>query len=356
MVGIDMHVKQLVCEIGYALEKPKRLRLSNTYEGHMQLLKEIDEVREETGIEEVLVCYEASGLGYLLYDRIRQAGHRCEVLAPTEMLRSASGYKRKSDAKDAHYIYETIRGHVMAGNRLCNIWVADRQLRDDREVVRLRYEIAKQIARTKIQIRTLLRKNGIGSDEQLGRWTKGFREWLMLVAGTQRIGFQFTMESLLEQLQFLESRQTRVDEQIRQMSKQPRYREAYGRLISIYGVGMMSAMCFLTELGDLSRFRNRKAIGAYIGLVPASYESGESSERKGRITRHGPHRIRGILNQALWMHLRYNGELHNVYERIVQRNPRHKKKAVVACMRRLAILMWHTAQGAEEKREQIQVA
>lgn len=356
MVGIDMHVKDLVCEIGYGLVEPKRKRFANTHEGHIQLLRAIEELKSETGSEKVLVCYEASGLGYLLYDRIQQAGHRCEVLAPTEMLRNASGHKRKTDAKDARYIYETIRGHVMAGNRLCNIWVADQQLRDDREVVRLRYEVSQQIARTKIQIRTLLRKHGIACDEKLGSWTKRFRAWLKVVAEGQRAGFRFTMQDLLEHLERLESRRLRVDQQIVQMSQQLRYREEYLRLIQIPGVGMISAMSFLTELGDLNRFTNRKALGSYIGLVPSSYESGESSDRKGRITRHGPYRVRGILNQTLWIHLRYNGELREVYERIVQRNPRHKKKAVVACMRKLAILMWHTARGAEEEGKRMQVA
>ena len=353
MVGIDMHVKELVCEIGYGTEEPKRVRYANTYEGHMELLKTIGKLKESTGREDVLVCYEASGLGYVLYDRIEKAGYRCEVLAPTEMQRSASGFKRKSDAKDAHYIYETIRGHVLAGNRLCHIWVADRQLRDDREVMRLRYDITQQITRVKIQIRTLLRKNGIKSNDGQRSWTKQFCQWLLSITEVQGSGFGFTMETLLERLRFLETQQARADRKIKQLSEQPRYRESYRRLIGIYGVGMITAMSFLTELGDLSRFPNRRALGAYLGLVPASYESGETSDRKGRITRQGPYRVRGILNQALWMHLRYNGELKGVYERIVERNPRHKKKAVVACMRRLAILMWHTAQEGEERERQV---
>lgn len=357
MVGIDMHVKELVCEVGYGLEEPQRMRFANTREGHMELLDHIGVVKRAKGGNEVLVCYEASGLGYLLHDRIEEAGHRCEVLAPTEMLRSASGHKRKSDGKDAHYIYETMRGHVMAGNQLCAIWVADQQLRDDRELMRLRYESSQQIARTKIQIRTLLRKNGItGSDEQLGRWTKRFREWLMLVAEGQRGGFRYAMESLLDQLKYLEGSQSRIDQQIEQLSMQPRYRAAYQRLTGIPGVGMISAMIFLSELGDLNRFTNRRNLGSYIGLVPASYESGESSDRKGRITRHGPYRLRGMLNQALWIHLKYNGKLKESYDRIVGRNPRHKKKAVVACMRKLAILMWHTAREAQQHQEAKQVA
>jgi hypothetical protein len=38
-----------------------------------------------------------------------------------------------------------------------------------------------------------------------------------------------------------------------------------------------------------------------------------------------------------------------VYERIVEKNPKHKKIAIVACMRRLGILMWHLACDAQIK-------
>jgi transposase len=98
------------------------------------MLNEISNIREEVGASDALVAYEASGLGYVLYDRVQEAGYQCAVLAPTELLRSATGYKKKTDKKDCSYIYETLRGHVLAGNRLHEIWVPSRQIRDDREL------------------------------------------------------------------------------------------------------------------------------------------------------------------------------------------------------------------------------
>ena len=46
-------------------------------------------------------------------------------------------------------------------------------------------------------------------------------------------------------------------------------------------------MVFLTEMGDLNRFANRRQFGAYLGLAPATFKSGERSGRRGRITRQG---------------------------------------------------------------------
>ena len=116
--------------------------------------------------------------------------------------------------------------------------------------------------------------------------------------------------------------------------------------MEIDGVGLKTAMTFLTEIGDVNRFANRRKIGAYMGLTPKSRESGDADDRKGRITREGPFRLRSILNQAVWAHLRFNGQERKYYDRIVERNPKRKKKAIVACMRRLGIRMWHTALNA----------
>jgi len=347
MVAIDMHVKRLVCELGYGKGEPRRATYANDLIGHRRLMDDIASMRRELDVRDVLVAYEASGLGYVLYDRIREAGYRCAVLAPTELLRSASGYKKKTDKKDCSYIYETMRGHVLAGNRLHGIWVPDKQLREDREVVRARFDIGQKLSRVKVQIHTLLKKFGVQKPEDLNNWTKAFREWLVQVAESKGAGFRIGMESLLRQLAFLEAEQKQVERAILALSREERYRDQCAELQKVPGVGLITAMTFLTEIGDVMRFSNRRQVGSFMGLVPSSFESGEVNDRKGRITRDGPYRIRSVLNQALWAHLRCNGQEKAVYERIVEKNPKRKKKAVVACMRRLGIRMWHVAKDVE---------
>jgi len=103
----------------------------------------------------------------------------------------------------------------------------------------------------------------------------------------------------------------------------------------------LTAIVFLTELGDLSRFANRRQIAAYLGLAPSSNESGERSDRKGHITHQGSSRVRKVLCQATWARVRYHEEEKIIYERIKAKNPKKKKIAVVASMRRLAVRMWH---------------
>ena len=72
MVAIDMHVKRLVCELGCGRDEPQRRWFSNDEVGHRHLLDEIACMQGEHGGGKVIVAYEASGLGYGLYDRIRE--------------------------------------------------------------------------------------------------------------------------------------------------------------------------------------------------------------------------------------------------------------------------------------------
>ena len=194
----------------------------------------------------------------VFYDRVQEAGYRCAVLAPTELLRSATGYKKKTDKKDASDIYETLRGHELAGNRLGEIWVPSKQLRDDREVVRARFDVGQKVTRVKVQIHTLLKKFGIQKPEDLSNWTVAFREWLKWLMEKRGAGFGISMGTLLNQLKFLEREGYLLTREIDALAKEDRYRDQYAALLKISGVGPITAMTFLTEVGDVQRFSNRR--------------------------------------------------------------------------------------------------
>jgi transposase len=163
-------------------------------------------------------------------------------------------------------------------------------------------------------------------------------------------GARIALSSLLRQIACLEEVIKGLDKHIEALSQTERYRLAAEALVvQIKGVGLLTAMVFLTEIGDMRRFSNRRQIGSYLGLAPTCRESGEETDRKGHISREGSARMRKILCQAAWVRTIYDAEEARVYERIAGRNPKHKKIAIVACMRRLGILMWHLARDAQMK-------
>ena len=151
----------------------------------------------------------------------------------------------------------------------------------------------------------------------------------------------------LRQRTFWEEEIEKLDEQLYRLAESSRYQAAIRRMMGLKGVGVLTALVFLTEMGDGIGFTNRWEVGRLLlGLVPTSYESGSHGDCKGHITRQGPARVRRILCQATWSRLRHDEAESAVYQRIAAKNPKHKKVAVVAGMRRLGIRMWHAGAAA----------
>jgi len=348
MVGCDLHDKTLLLKLARGREAAEKITLRNTPAGRTRLMEQLRERSRAAGGAQVIFAYEASGQGFGLYDELTAAGFACHVLAPTKMARSTRHRQCKTDEKDAEQILQLLRGHVLAGNPLPSVWIPDAQTRDDRELVRVRLDAAEKGVAIKSQIQGLLKRNRLDRPEHLKcAWTKKASAWLRMVTRDPAVGAgtRATLASLLRQWEFVQEEIERLDEALESLAGLPRYARAIRELIKLQGVGLLTALVFLTEVGDLGRFANRRQIGAYLGLVPRSYESGAADDRKGHITRQGPSRVRRALCQAVWSRIRQQGPDHAVYQRLVQRNPKHKKIAVVAAMRRLGVKMWHRAQA-----------
>jgi transposase len=179
-----------------------------------------------------------------------------------------------------------------------------------------------------------------------------YRAWLRglaLGAATLKFGAGCALASLLRQLEFLEEEIKNLDALVKALSEEARYAEPVREMTKQWGVGLLVAMVYLTEMGDLSRFRGRKEIGSYLGLAPRCRESGEAGDRKGHITHQGPERVRKVLCQAVWARVRFDRADKARYDRQVKRNPKHKKIAVVAAMRRLAVVLWHRGLEAQTR-------
>ena len=71
-----------------------------------------------------------------------------------------------------------------------------------------------------------------------------------------------------------------LDKEIEALSEKDRYQlPAEALVVQIKGVELLTAMVYLTEIGDMRRLSNRKQVGSFLGLVPSSNEIGEDSDR-----------------------------------------------------------------------------
>jgi transposase len=67
------------------------------------------------------------------------------------------------------------------------------------------------------------------------------------------------------------------------------------RLMTIPGVGPIVALTYKMEIDDPSKFKNSRSVGAYLGMTPKQYSSGET-QRQGRISKCGSTEMRTLLN------------------------------------------------------------
>jgi transposase len=353
MVGCDLHDKNMLIKVAHDRGKPAQESFGNTIGGRKRMIHVLKKQASEAGDATVVFAYEASYMGFGLYDELTEAGFQCHVLAPTKIARSVKHRRRKTDARDAERLLEIVRGHVLGGNEMPSVWIPDYRTRDDRELVRMRLEVGRKITAVKSQILVLLKRNSIRKPQKMGKnWTKKHREWLNESVEQESalpVGARYALSSLVRQLMALEREVLRLEKHIEELARTERYALPVRKLKKLKGVGTLTAMTYLTEMGDLSRFGNRRQVGAFLGLVPSSNESGEKDDRKGHITHHGPPRVRKVLCQAVWSRVRTDPNEKKVYERIVARNPKHKKIAIVAAMRRLAVKMWHEGLKAQQR-------
>ncbi len=373
MTAVDVHDKNLIVEDAVGREKPKKSQYGNDRDGRRRMLSHYKRRAKAEGASRVVFAYEASSEGYGLYDDIIDAGFECHVLAPTLIPRSQRHRKSKTDARDTSVILEVLRGHILAGNALPDVWIPDHRApvgarpsvrrptppgrtRDDREVVRSRVDAATKRASIKAQVRFLLKRNRVRRPKDIGKsWGKAYRSWLFEVArgkgrGKQlRDGGRIALRSFLRQVEMLDGEIAFLDADIEELARTPRYAEPVKALKELDGVGTFLAMLFLTEMADLSRFNNRRQVPCYIGIVPSSDESGEASDRKGHITHQGSWRLRKGLCQGAWARIRTNEHARALRDRLVEKNPKNKKIATVAVMRRLSIRMWHVGLAAQKR-------
>jgi len=125
----------------------------------------------------------------------------------------------------------------------------------------------------------------------------------------------------------------------RDMKRLVRSSEACRRLMTIPGVGRLTALAFVAAIDEPERFRRSRDVGAYLGLVPRRYQSGEV-DYTGSISKCGDRRVRTLLYEAANVMLtRYRGELALKDWALDISRRSTMRKARIALARKLAIIM-----------------
>lgn len=113
-------------------------------------------------------------------------------------------------------------------------------------------------------------------------------------------------------------------------------------LMTIEGVGPLTAACLIAELGDPARFDSPGAIASYVGVIPRIRQSGKKRFTKGPAIPLGNARLRKSLYMVVLQLVQRNPWLRQYYERL-RAAGKPGKVAIIAAMRKLLTAVWSVA-------------
>ncbi len=161
---------------------------------------------------------------------------------------------------------------------------------------------------------------------------------------------------ILEQISSLTQRIRDYERQLEAISKEHYYPQTELLRQEVEGVRTLTALTFVLTLEDPYRFEKSRAVGAYLGLVPARDQSGDRDPQR-RISKEGDEMLRRLLVGSAHYILGPFGsdsDLRRHGEKIASRGGKNaKKRAAVAVARKLSVLLhslWVSAEVYEPLR------
>jgi transposase len=270
------------------------------------------------------VAFEAAyGWGWLV-DLLEELELEPHLVHPSRCKAIASA-RLKNDKVDAATLAQLLRADLLP-----EAWIAPQQVRDLRALLRHRAALVRLSTSLKNRVHAVLADRGIGEDRIL--WSRAGRAWLadLELPATPRA----IIQDCCGLLDALATPIARLEREIAALAKpDPRVQA----LMALPGVGKLTAMTVVAEIGDIGRFPTARKLCAWAGLTPQVRNS-DRTVRHGHITKQGSPWVRGILQEAAQTAKRHP-MFAGAYAQLARRRGNHI--ATVAIARRLLARSFH---------------
>jgi len=275
----------------------------------------------------IVVVYEACGFGYQIAWWCETEGHTVIVVAPSTIER-APGLQVKTDPIDAGALALKADKGLLKSN-----FVPRRPVHELRQLSRSYNQVLADRRRQQCRVRLLLQEHGIEAPSRTEGWS-ALETWL----GEQELAvpLRICIAQLCALRQTADGAVKRLRAELLKAARRPEYTQLVDALSAQAGVGRLSAIRFILELGTMTRFPRSTSLTNFLGLTPYEYSSGAIVHR-GTVRKCGPRAVRAALVQCAWAAIRSGADpaLRDSFETIAERGGR--KRAIVATARRLAL-------------------
>lgn len=382
-VGIDVAKKKHLARFfnSKGFEISKRLKFNNDQAGMLKLVGKIMDIEQQHDLEKTIVGMEATGhyyepLAYFLqrYPMVTVLVNPYHVKKSKEMDDNSPD---KNDFKDALLVAKLVRE-----GRFFKMYLPQGIYRDLRNLSSEYRQQRKKLNSAKNRLAVLL-------DQYFPEYTTVFKDKLaktslyilkhypfplqvrelgleeltemIRAASNRRLGGQkaqellnvacisiglreglvsarYRLECCLKEIEF---HQEQIEETKKQMSEFLKHTGFEKSILSIPGVGVVTAARFLGEVGDISRFEHPSQIVKLAGFNLKGDTSGEKEKSQTKITKRGRSELRCLLYQTALVAVAKNPQIKELYNYFKTRpgNPLKPKQAMIAVCNKLIRIM-----------------
>jgi transposase len=281
VMGLDQHRAQITADwLETETGEVKRARVAPADRAGVRRFVERFRGRE------LEVALEATTGWRFVVEELRRAGAVVHLAEPAETAGLRGPKKRaKNDRADARHLRE-----LLMVSRLPESWIPPDHILDLRARVRLRHTLGEQRSEWQQRIQAVLYHHGCPQRRSL--MTGDGREWLAAQPLPQTAREQVTVA--IAMIDALEVQITPLEKQLRAYAR----RQAGCRaLMAHYGIGELTAVTILAELGDCRRFSSSRHAVRYAGMDITVHES-DVRRSPGHLSRQGPPALRWALYEA----------------------------------------------------------
>lgn len=293
-------------------------------------------IRHTYNNKRVICAYEVGGTGYHLHDYLTERDIPCLMVSPPSMPK-ASTDRVKNNRLDS----EKIAQHLKTGE-LPSIRIPSEPYRELRHLVHTREDYVAQgrVAKQRIKALLLFVHLHHTIKDLLKNWSSRYIEELRKLECS--LATRQRLDLLLEDLSYARQHNLKNLKNLREFCRnQPGIKRDIHYLQSIPGIGFVTAVTLLANIGDPRNLKNVRELGGFVGLVPCEYSTGDRVS-KGSITHMGNRTLRSLLVEAAWIAIRHDTSLSQFYHRIrVRHHPNFgSRKAIVAVARKLTMIVY----------------
>lgn len=288
--------------------------------------------------------YEAGFGGFNGCRKLRKLGVNCIVIHPADVPTNQKERLQKTDKADSRKLARSLRSGEFDA-----IHIPDRKLEADRALVRQRFRLVKDISRTKNRVKSLLLQFGINIPErftshQTRHWSKIYLNWLKELP-IEEGSLKHSLDNYIRIGEIQRKELLTINRQIKKLSETEDYRNNCRLLLGIPGIGIITAMTLLVELGDIKRFKRLDDLCNYVGLVPSMHGSGEKMET-GKMVKRGRKALKIMLIEASWQAVRKDPALMMKFNELTK--TMKKNKAIIRIARKMLSRIRHVLVHQEE--------